>query len=473
MEYDQQSAPKQKSREYSPAANPSIIPVNEATSRRRTQEMLEVLLAMAEVLVSYNAEPGDGQGEPTMMEVTQQLANLTCMVPGWHSVTIVVVEPGTDKLQLVAAAGFSPEQEHHIRAKSQEITLHSSIGNPAFVSRLQQGETLIIDLTRPPYRDQRLSRDFHSALLVPMRQGTQLVGLITLNHAKMAHEYTPDEIALAGALSKFAMLAIEREQLLREREEARANELAIRAAKERMDEFLSLASHELRTPLTTVKGNIQLARLRMNSAMQDVPVENDILRSKLEEIKMMLERAEHQTNAENRLVGDLLDVTRIQANKFKMHLGTCDLEQIVREVVEEQRNVTAPQTIRAELADAETVPILADSERIRQVVANLLANALKYSPSDRPVEVYMHVEKQKARVLVHDEGPGLPPEELERIWERFYSAPGIERRRASRVGLGLGLYISRAIIEQHGGEVGIESAPGAGSTFWFMLPLAV
>jgi hypothetical protein len=118
------------------------------------------------------------------------------------------------------------------------------------------------------------------------------------------------------------------------------------------------------------------------------------------------------------------------------------------------------------------VPVIADADRIRQVVANYLSNALKYSPEDRPVVVGIEVDDREARVWVRDEGLGLPTEEQEQIWERFHQATGIAVQSGSGIGLGLGLYICRTIIERHHGHVGVESAPGRGSTFWFTVPLA-
>jgi signal transduction histidine kinase len=105
-------------------------------------------------------------------------------------------------------------------------------------------------------------------------------------------------------------------------------------------------------------------------------------------------------------------------------------------------------------------------------LTNYLTNALKYSAADRPVAVGLDIEEQQARVWVRDEGPGIPARKQERIWERFHQVKGIEVQSGSGVGLGLGLPISRAIIEHHQGQVGVQSARGAGSTFWFSLPLA-
>jgi signal transduction histidine kinase len=118
------------------------------------------------------------------------------------------------------------------------------------------------------------------------------------------------------------------------------------------------------------------------------------------------------------------------------------------------------------------VPVRADGERIAQVVTNYLTNALKYAPEDRPIRVGVEVDGAHAVVRVHDEGQGIAPSEHAHIWARFYRAPGVEHRSGSHVGLGMGLHISRTIVERHGGHVGVESVPGAGATFWFTIPRA-
>ncbi len=263
----------------------------------------------------------------------------------------------------------------------------------------------------------------------------------------------------------------ERERMQREREEARASELALRETNQRMDEFLGIISHELRTPLTTIKGNIQLSRLRLRSSLREVAEDGDVLRSMLEEIQTMLARAERQVNVQNRLVSDLLDISRHEVDKLELRLAPCDLATIVRETVEDQRSVTPTRAIHLDLAEEETAPVIADAERIGQVLSNYLSNALKYSSANHPVDVQLEKEDSMVRVLVCDRGPGLTPSEQERIWERFYQVEGIKRQRGSSVGLGLGLHICRIIVEQHQGEVGIESVKGEGSTFWFTLPL--
>jgi signal transduction histidine kinase len=118
------------------------------------------------------------------------------------------------------------------------------------------------------------------------------------------------------------------------------------------------------------------------------------------------------------------------------------------------------------------VPVVADADRVGQVVINYVTNALKYSPADQPVAVRVAVAGAEARVAVTDHGPGLPQREQDRIWQKFYRAEGVRVQSGSGSGLGLGLHICKTIIEAHSGQVSVESAVGKGSTFSFALPLA-
>jgi signal transduction histidine kinase len=195
--------------------------------------------------------------------------------------------------------------------------------------------------------------------------------------------------------------------------------------------------------------------------------------AKLNLVQDMLNRAERQVHVQNRLISDLLDISRIQANRLELHLAHSDLLTIVRETIEDQRAAALTRTLFLELPlQIPAIPIYADADRIIQVITNYITNALKYSESDRPVRVSVEIQDKQARVSVRDEGPGLTHQEQERIWQRFYRVPGITTLSGSGVGLGLGLYICHTIVERHNGQVGVQSTVGVGSTFWFSLPLA-
>ena len=460
---------------------------------RRTHDALNALVEMAKALVQ-EPFPGDrnpawGAGNPeeadsvrelpavieqtsAVTEVARRLAVLTCSVLGCRRVGMFTVEPETNVLHPVVVVGLSPEQERHWWASQQQYGRLDDSRYPELVSRLRANEILTLDKMLPPFLDQLSPYDMRGMLVAPMFVGDQLVGILSLDYGGIEHEYTAEEMALAEAIAKLAALVIERERLLYERAKAQANELALREANRRMDEFLGVVGHELRTPLTAINGNIQLAERQLKKSINDDGTYADDLASKLELVQNLLGRAGRQVKLQNRLVGDLLDVSSIQANKIAQKLEPCDLASIVREAVQNQSQMTPTRIIRLQMPAEATVPVVADLDRIGQVITNYLSNALKYSPADRPVEVSLAVDGKMARVSVHDEGPGLSAEEQQSIWERFYQVERIKVQSGSAGGLGLGLHICRTIIEQHQGHIGVQSTPGEGSTFWFTLPLS-
>lgn len=238
----------------------------------------------------------------------------------------------------------------------------------------------------------------------------------------------------------------------------------------RMEEFLSLASHELRTPLTSVKANIQLALRRLKSALE----QPEGVLDKVDSAQIMLSRAERQVGVLNRLISDMVDISRIQSGRLQLQVREepCNLVPVVLEAVQEQQFSQPSRTINTAISSDTVVPVLADSDRIAQVVSNYLANALKYSAVDQPIDVSMAIEGSNVRVMVRDYGQGLSEEDQRRAWECFYQSPDVKVLSGSGVGLGLGLYLNRTLIDRHHGRVGVESTPGEGSTFWFSLPLA-
>lgn len=239
------------------------------------------------------------------------------------------------------------------------------------------------------------------------------------------------------------------------------------------DEFIGMASHELRTPLTSLRGNLQLAERRLKQIQESGTYLTSAEGStSLERLIVWIESALRQVKAESRLINDLLDATRIQTENLHISLEPCNLVQAVSDAVNDMRVAAYTRTIHLELPEQKEIPVLADSVRIEQVVTNYLSNALKYSAEREPVTVGLALEGHEARVRVKDAGLGLSPEAQRSIWHRFRRPSSFAEYTGLGVGgLGLGLYINQAVIQQHGGRVGVESAVGQGSTFWFTLPL--
>lgn len=434
---------------------------------------LAALLALAEAVIFVSDETTGSQATRGVTEVPratgQRLAALACEVVGCRRVSIVAVAPEQETLHPIAVVGLDEPDERAWwkrlgHAPRLDATLDASV-----IERLRADQVQLIDLRQPPYNERPNRNGGSTVLVVPMLVSEQLVGILTLDYGGTAHDYGLEEIALAGAVAKLAGLVIERERLLHDSAEAQASVMALREAKRRMDEFLSIVSHELRTPLTVIKANTQLLTRRIASAMRDE--QNAALTASLRITPDLLDRTQRQIDRLDRLVSDLLDISRIEVGQLILHTERLDLCGVMREAVDEQRAAWSGRTITLDLPDA-PVWVDADTGRISQVVTNYLTNALKYSHGDQQVAITAAPTDDSVRVAVRDHGPGLTREQCEHLWERFHRVSGIEVQSGSGVGLGLGLYISRAIVERHGGVTDVESTPGQGSTFWFTLPLA-
>jgi hypothetical protein len=239
-------------------------------------------------------------------------------------------------------------------------------------------------------------------------------------------------------------------------------------AERRKQEFLSMVSHELRTPLTAVMGLVDLALLQIDQIPGKLSPEAEKL---LGQAERMLKLALGEVDTEARMVEDLLTASRMDMHQFELSFQPKNLVTLVQEVVANQQQVSVSRQIELILPLDMIVSVSIDALRIGQVLTNYLTNALKYAPADQAISVCLEVTATTARVAVSDRGPGLTEQQQQRVWERFYRAV-LPRHQSAATGLGLGLAIAKAIIEQHQGEVGVESVPGQGSTFWFTLPLA-
>jgi PAS domain S-box-containing protein len=231
---------------------------------------------------------------------------------------------------------------------------------------------------------------------------------------------------------------------------------ALQELDRKKDEFLSVASHELRTPLTTIKGYAQL----LSQTINDLPAEerSTYLSAVLGEIDRMMG-----------LISELLDVSRIETNRLQIHPQPIRWIDFVERRANAFRVQNPARTIRVEFdADPET-SVVADPDRMRQVIDNVMSNAVKYSPEGTDIDVRVTVSDSHVMTTITDRGIGIPSDEIPRLFDRFHRARNVSSRYYG--GLGLGLYIAKAIVEAHRGSIGIVSEEGSGASFTVKLPL--
>jgi PAS domain S-box-containing protein len=235
--------------------------------------------------------------------------------------------------------------------------------------------------------------------------------------------------------------------------------------------FVSLVTHELKTPLTILQGNVQLAQRRLTRLLSQGESLTEEQQRWLEDVLVMLVRTQQPLRVQQRLINDLLDITRIREDKVELYLAVFDLVRLVCETVQDHQTVHADRLITLDLPEQDPITVCADRDRIQQVLSNYLSNALKFAPATEPIQVGMTLEAGTVRVWVQDRGPGLTPRQQAHIWERCYQVSQTPTQNGWKVGLGLGLYICQQLIHRQQGKVGVESIPGQGATFWFTLPV--
>lgn len=409
---------------------------------------------------------------PPVLYVSQQLVDLVGQVLDCQHVSLLAFGSQAGHLHYAVGSGFTSEQEQYRREVSGSL-LPSDFLDETVLARLAADQEVIL----PAYR-LRLPSAFkedsgrNNFLLVPMILENQLSGALVVVKAGMSSEYTPEEIELVKAVAAETSLVIACLRFSYEKAESEARMYAQQEMYRLIDGFLNLASHELQTPLTVIKGNIQLAQRHLAILKHRLARQSELVGQNIEWMQDFLTSADQSTRHQGRLIKDFIDVERIQSNTLELHVQHCDLIALLREAVAVQQQTAHEHAIVLDVESAQaTVPIIADAQRIRQVIAGYLMNALSYSPADKPVTVRLTVEQASARVSVRDEGPGIPLEEQGRIWGRFYYAKRTPAHQESDQRFGLGLYLCQALIERHHGSVGVQSEPGHGATFWFTLPI--
>lgn len=434
-------------------------------NRQEPHRSLESLLSMAHALTMPTAQAGSGDANA----VAHMLAEQAIAMFGCETVSILALDTKTQAPQPIAVADRRPFIELAWQKRYERMARFGGCFDPSLTRRLSQDEVIAMEAD--------LSSEYvqTSWLLAPMRSMGRLLGIVRLDYGAPAHHFTAEELSLARAVAHMAALVVEqrklqdeRDQAIREQAEATTHELTSREAAHQMETFIGIAGHEFRTPLTVLQGQLYLAERKLSAS---IPKDGPTTALTLTSLRSSLDSAQRAAGRLGNLVDDLLAVAHARTGQLVIHPEWCDLVTLVRDLVADHRQLHPSRRLRLHLDKQRHIYILADAVRIAQVVTNYLNNACKYSPLSRPIWVDVSIDEGKAHVSVRDQGPGLTPDVQSQIWGRFYQAPDIKPQSGSDVGLGLGLYISRLIVEQHGGEVGVKSEVGKGATFWCTIPL--
>jgi signal transduction histidine kinase len=287
-------------------------------------------------------------------------------------------------------------------------------------------------------------------IVLPLIVGDRAIGGMGLTLPEGRH-VDAEERAFTRALADLCAQALDRGRLYDAEQRARLH--AETAVQER-DEFLSVAAHELKTPVTSLSGFAQtLLHVMKGETRIDAP-----------QVRRALQHIDTQSMKLDGLITQLLDLSRIEAGRLSLDREVVDLSALVQGVVAAARARTSAHTL---VVDA-PAPIAAclDPLRIEQVLVNLVNNAIKYSPDGGTIDLAATQHGEVAQVAVRDHGLGIPPEHRGHIFDRFYQA----HARSHRSGMGLGLYISRQIVDLHGGSITADFPADGGTRFVVTLP---
>ena len=344
------------------------------------------------------------------------------------------------------------------RAPLCATPLNDLLRDEAILRRLDEGAIL----THDDLGGWPVAQNTRSCILVPSRANDRLVCVLYADNGPAPYPFHASALRFLRSLSGQTALAVANASLFEElqrnnRELAAANE-KLRQLDRLKSQFLSVATHELRTPLSIILGYNSMLAESLEDRLNDD--EKETLREAIGACKRLI-----------RLVNSMLDISQIESGKMRLQFAPADLRRIVSSVVALFHNEARTREISLAMEVPSRVPRLQlDSERIEQVLVNLVGNAMKFTPAGGAITVSLRSRDQQVEVAVADTGAGIAPEDQAHIFDEFAQ---IRRRRGHKQaeGAGLGLAIARRIVEAHHGVLSLSSQPGKGSTFRFVLPV--
>ncbi len=430
-----------------------VVTFRDITERRRLEEQMQIQAERAQILAdagaffSSNIDPG---------WVTQAIAERVAEVLGdWAA---VILRSGESK-DLSVAAIYHRDMASLGLAWSYIYRQPLIVGEGIIGQVVSTGYPSLTTNVRPSFDNTNPGTylpspvKLASLLILPLRTRREMIGALVIAANDPDRAMTDDKLPLAEILAERAALAIENAKLYTEQVDARRKVEDLSRLK---DEFLSIASHELRTPVTSIKGYTQLAKMLIKEG--DLGTSEEYLDIALDQIDRM-----------SRLILELLDVSRIETGRLEIRRDAIPWSHFVREVVQRHHTAVSDRRFHVSIpTDAKIVT--GDRDRLEQVLGNLLENAVKYSPDGSDITVTVEDRGDSLVTAVCDRGIGIPADELGQVFERFHR--GRQVSSTNYGGLGLGLYITKQIIERHGGTIWVESREGQGTTFYFTLPAA-
>jgi signal transduction histidine kinase len=408
------------------------------------ERLRDVLGRRVDVLEAANRS---SRALASSLDLTQAFAGFIREVRGlvpFDRMAIVLVED--DQARTIATAGLGANE---VFPPGSAGSLEGSV-----LGRVVGGEVVVrsdLAVTEFPEDRKLVALGLHSELLAPLLLGPRPIGMLSLSRREV-DAFTADEVELVALLGRLVATAV---QNIRAYEAERSTVEELRRLSALRADFVSLVSHELRSPMAAVIGAARTLQERWRTLTPD-------------QRESFLALIADETNRLAALIGDVLDTSRIEAGTFTYRFTDVDLSTLVSSVVGAAGVGQDEVRVRADVANA-LPPVRGDADRLRQVLSNLVDNAVKYSSAGDEVAVRARTHNGNVLIEVRDNGPGIPVEQQRVIFEKFGRA---DVSGSSKPGTGLGLFIARSIAEAHGGTLDVRSRPEAGATFVLSLPSA-
>lgn len=473
-----------------------VIEVNITPLLDSSKQQIGLVSAFRDITQQMRVERRIRHALETMLHVAEAVSGITdiqAILNSVLSMTMTMLNCDRGMIQLydqekhlfspLLSIGFSGEAER------QWLIDQSAWLNPdpehyhGFQTQLMEGHATLVSADQfQGYSSQKERFNHVMILAAPITHSNRLHGLILLDRSQSStgdaaqsvrHEFSVWDMAIIEGIAQLAGLAVEQARWQQEAENARTSEAEMREANTLKDEFLAITAHEFRTPLTVILAHCQMAlrALRKSTDQEQVTAE---FSSHLNESLLTIEDQTHQlTN----IVNAFLEVTQINRGQLTLKLEEVDVANLAQQVVTDHSATSIEHTISCAIEQAEQpYLVMGDSARLQQILANLVQNAIKYSPLGGPVTVSVRQftsdeGKPAIEVCIADSGIGIPKDAQTRLFERFYRAPNIQGSKTR--GIGLGLYIVAQLLRLHGGTIKVESSGnlGEGSRFIFTLPM--
>jgi signal transduction histidine kinase len=417
-----QVAPADEARthELAPRAQIKALKEAHALERARFASLLEISAILSSTL-----------NQPRLLEVILDASNKLTRT---GASSILLIDPQTNHLYFEATSNIAHGQIERI-----EVPLEGSIAGwvvqhrePRIIQQVKDAS----EFTVSAKIDSLLTFSTDSVLAVPLMIKGKVIGVLEALNKRDGQPFTPEDVEALVAMAAQAAVAIENARLFQQ------------------SDFISEMVHELRTPLMALV------------ALSELLTRPDLPADQQEEFAQTIQR---EAKRLSEMTSSFLELSRLESGRVKLKYEQIDLLGVIRETITVQRQQATERGINIEVdLPAELPPLMGDADRIKQVLLNLISNAIKYNRPNGTIAVSAEHKDETTQVCVQDSGRGIPSDAVKNLFKRFYRVPDAEGYTA---GTGLGLSIAQRIVQQHGGRIWVESEMEKGSRFCFTLPL--